>query len=223
MFWGSAIAIREQTQGETSARSKRGLEFRVHIPWCRSYSSRNECTFIDLRPVVTWPPDCAGTRWITLARAICISMECLLQGGPGRSWSGIVGIHLQISKEERLTAWLVAATVWFNGHENRVDQLQFLRIVEFQDPPLFCNTIRVKHTEVQSLFSVRPVLPPSLKRAWVFQTGLPIKIIGIENQGLTFREKNPPIGFLGFSVFCNVTNLGNTEVPAPINSRISRS
>jgi hypothetical protein len=52
--------------------------------------------------------------------------------------------HLQVSKEEGLTAWFVAAAIWFHGHENRVDLIEFLRIVEFQDPPLFGDIILIE-------------------------------------------------------------------------------
>src|ERR1700752_2152448 len=51
----------------------------------------------------------------------CGSIEGILRGGSERSWSRMVGIHLQVSKEERLTARLGTAAVRFHGHEHCVD------------------------------------------------------------------------------------------------------
>src|SRR6267142_38405 len=107
---------------------------------------------------------------------------CFLQGGPEHSWSGMVGIHYKVSKEEGLAAWLVATAVWFHRHEYRINLIEFLRIVEFQNPSFFRDIILVKNTQVQSLRSIRPSLAPSLKRACIPQTRLPVEIVSVENQ-----------------------------------------
>src|ERR1700722_2859261 len=119
----------------------------------------------------------------------------------------MVWVHLQVSKEEGLTAWFVAAAVRFHGHEHCVDLGEFLRIVEFQNPSLFGDIILKKNTQVQSLCPVGPSLSPGLKRARIPKTRLAVQIVGIENERFPFCVENTPIGFPGCSVLRNVENL----------------
>src|SRR5208283_2889953 len=125
----------------------------------------------------------------------------------------MVWVHLQVSKEERLTAWLLAAAVRFHGHENRFNLIELLRVVEFQDPPLFGNVVFIKYTQVQSLCLVGPALTPSLKRACVLETWVAVEVIGIENQRFRFCVENASISLLRCCVFRNIKHFGYIEVP----------
>src|SRR5271169_5150092 len=102
----------------------------------------------------------------------------------------MVWVHLEVSKQEGLTAWLLATAVRFNSHENCFDLIELLRVVEFQYPPLFCDVVLIKDTQIQSLRRVGPALTPSLKRACVLETRVAVQVLAIENQRFGFCVEN---------------------------------
>jgi len=81
----------------------------------------------------------------------------------------MVWLHLEVSKQEGLTARLLAAAIRFHGHENSFDLIELLRVVEFEHPSLFGDVVLIKYAKVQRLCFVGPALTPSLKRTGVLE------------------------------------------------------
>src|SRR5712664_905559 len=125
----------------------------------------------------------------------------------------MIRLNFQVGKEERLPAWLVASTIWFNRHEDGIDLFQLLRITEFQYPPLLGRAVFIEDAETGSLLLVKTAAAPRLERARALVPRLLVEIIRVENERLSFGVEDPAIRFLRLPVPGNVIDLGNIEVP----------
>ncbi len=109
---------------------------------------------------------------------------------------GVIRVNLQISKQQRLAARFVASTVGLYGHKHGVDLFERLGIVELQNPSLFRCVVFKKNPKIQSLLHVRATPAPRLERSCIPYAGLLVQIVGVEDQGLSFRvRKTRPQGF----------------------------
>jgi hypothetical protein len=127
----------------------------------------------------------------------------------------MIRVYLQVGKEERLSARLMASAIWLDRYEDGIDLLQFFRIIEFHYPPLFGGVVLVEDAKAGSLLFVKTAAAPRLKGAGAFVFRLLVEIIGVENQRLSFGVEDPAIRFLRLPVTRNVIDLGNIKVPSP--------
>src|SRR5437588_6773915 len=59
---------------------------------------------------------------------------------------------------------------------------------------------------------VRTAPPPGLERACVSRPGLPVEVVGIENQRFPLGIENPAIRSLSLTVLCDVVDFGNVKI-----------
>src|SRR5580700_1898297 len=122
---------------------------------------------------------------------------------------------LEVGKKKRTPAGLRAAAIRFNGHENRVNLCQRFWIIKLQDPSFLGGVVFIENSQVQGLAPIRPVLPPSLKRARRSDASLLIEIVGVEDERLSLGVEDTAVGFLRNPVASHVINLSDIEVPRP--------
>jgi hypothetical protein len=91
----------------------------------------------------------------------------------------MIRINAKVSKQERLTARPVAASIWFHRYKDGVDLIQCLGVVALQDPTLLGGIILVENAEVERLLLIRSPPTPGLKRACVLYGVLLIEVVGV--------------------------------------------
>jgi hypothetical protein len=68
----------------------------------------------------------------------------------------------------------------FQSHEDGINPVQHLGVIELQDPALFAEGILIKDTQVQGMLGVRSAPPPGLEDS-VLDAGLLVEVVSIEN------------------------------------------
>ena len=94
----------------------------------------------------------------------------------------MIGVHFEVGEKKRLTTGLVAATVGFDSHENRVDLRQGFGVVTLQDPAFSGGIVLIKDAQVNGLLAVRSSSTPCLKGTGSLEFGLPVQIVGVKNE-----------------------------------------
>src|SRR5882724_10400846 len=105
----------------------------------------------------------------------------------------MIRVDFQVGKEERLPTGLVASAIWFDCHEDGIDLFQFLRIIEFQYPSFLGRVVFVEDAEACRLLSIETAAAPCLKCAGTLKPSLPVEIICVENERLSFGVEDPAI------------------------------
>ena len=71
----------------------------------------------------------------------------------------MIRIDVQVSKEEGLTTWLVASTVWLYRHEDSVNLLKRVRVIKLENPAFLSRVVLIKNSQIHCLFLSGPRLP----------------------------------------------------------------
>src|SRR5882762_3479995 len=124
----------------------------------------------------------------------------------------MIGIKTQVGEQERLGAGLVASAVGFHGHEDRIDLLERLRVIEPQHPTLRGGTVGVEDTQVERLLAIGASPAPGLEATRALCASLLIEVVGVKDERLPFRIKHAAVGLLGFSRALHVIDLRDVEI-----------
>ena len=92
----------------------------------------------------------------------------------------MVGIHFQICEQQGLATGLVALAAGLQSHEDGVNLVQHLGVVELQDPALLAQGILIEDPQVEGLLGVRSAPAPGLKGS-IFGAGLLVEVVSVEN------------------------------------------
>src|SRR5580698_653299 len=107
----------------------------------------------------------------------------------------MIGSHSQRSGEKLTTARFVTPTRRFNSHENSLDLIENLRIIELQLPPTVVFVVFVKNTHAQGMVFVSLLQTPGLECAGGAHSRLLIQIEGIEDERFVLGVENAAEGF----------------------------
>src|SRR5580698_164397 len=128
---------------------------------------------------------------------------------------GMIRVDLQISKEQRLAARLVASTIRFYGYEHGINLFESFCVVDLHNPPLLRCAVLIKNAQVESLLHVPPAAAPRLKGLCIRESRLMVEIVGVEDQGSSLSVENAPAGLLGGPVPSNVIHFRDVKVARP--------
>ena len=127
--------------------------------------------------------------------------------------SRVIGLVPQERKQDSLASgFLNRLLSGLNGHENRIDLRQDLRVVERQHPSSVARVIVVEDAQASDrLFGTQP-FTPHVKRHFGFQFPRVRQVVRIKDEGLPFRVEDPAKGPLALAVSVPVMHVDDVEI-----------
>lgn len=101
----------------------------------------------------------------------------------------VIRFKPQIGEQQRLSSWLRASTLWLYCHKHRVEPGKRPRAVAFQYPAFLACVVLIEEPETDVVLA-RSAASPCLEYAGVFEAGLLVKIVAVEDQRFVLRVED---------------------------------
>src|ERR1700730_14608890 len=123
----------------------------------------------------------------------------------------MIWVYPEVSEKQLLAARMVATTVWFDRHKNRINVFERLWIRGLQNPTLFTHVVFIENAKTASLLLVRSSAAPRLKGTRVLDSRLRLQIERIEDQRFSLGVEDPAVRF-GRPCSGNIANIRHVEL-----------
>src|SRR5215469_4439835 len=125
----------------------------------------------------------------------------------------VIGRACEARVKDLTSSWGWAAAGRLECYKNRVDSLQYFRVVDFEDPTVENGIVYIKEPKVLRLAGIRLTISPGLEAGSRAIAFFVLEIKSVKHQQFFFGVEHAPVGAPAFPVAVDVIHIDDVQVP----------